>query len=118
MTPFGEKLRQLRAEKGINQAELAKILDVSPAYLSALEHGKKGAPSFLLVQKAIQYFGLIWDDAEEFLQTARHSRPKITIDTAGLTAPATLVANLLADKISRLDDDKLEKMRHILEEDG
>lgn len=45
MTPFGEKLRALRDARGITQAELASALDVSPAYLSALEHGKRGAPS-------------------------------------------------------------------------
>lgn len=70
MTPFGEKLRALRTKKGVSQAEMAADLEVSPAYLSALEHGKRGSPSWPLLQKIIHYFGLVWDDAEQ-LSTLR-----------------------------------------------
>ena len=39
MTPFGVKLRQIRAERGITLKQMAESLGVSPAYLSSLEHG-------------------------------------------------------------------------------
>ena len=42
MTPLGYRLRQLRAARGVTLAEMAVALGVSPAYLSALEHGKRG----------------------------------------------------------------------------
>ena len=38
MTPFAEAVRKLRARKGVTQKEMAAALNVSPAYLSALEH--------------------------------------------------------------------------------
>uniref|UniRef100_UPI00146FE038 helix-turn-helix domain-containing protein n=1 Tax=Escherichia coli TaxID=562 RepID=UPI00146FE038 len=50
MTPFGRKLRELRAERGITLKDMAAALRVTPAYLSALEHGKRGRPSWRLVQ--------------------------------------------------------------------
>ena len=65
MTPFGERLRQLRRERGVSQKEMAQALGVSAAYLSALEHGHRGAPSWAMTQKIIGYFNLIWDDVEE-----------------------------------------------------
>ncbi len=108
MTPFGEKLRALRASKGITQAQFAKAMDVSPAYISALEHGRKGAPPWPLVQKVIQYFELIWDAAEEIENLARLSRPKVTIDTAGLDAKATTLVNQFARVLPQLDDVGLE----------
>jgi transcriptional regulator with XRE-family HTH domain len=115
MTPFGEKLRALRDRKGVSQADMAAALDVSPAYLSALEHGKRGAPSWALTQKIIQYFGLIWDDAENLKELALMSKPKVTIDTGGLDPRTTHVANLLSRKVARLKDEELEALIAILE---
>lgn len=40
MNYFGEKLRTIRTQKGIGLNELARRLEVSPAYLSNLETGK------------------------------------------------------------------------------
>ncbi|UTW55439.1 helix-turn-helix domain-containing protein [Kordiimonas sp. SCSIO 12610] len=114
MTPFGEKLRTLRAKKGVSQAQMAADLDVSPAYLSALEHGKRGSPSWPLLQKIIQYFGLVWDDAEELKEVAEFSKPKVTIDTSGLNPKATHAANLLAARVGRLDDRALDQLLALL----
>ncbi len=110
MTPFGLKVRELRLQKGITQKALALALGVSPAYLSALERGRRGRPSWVLVQNIITYFGAIWDDAEEIETLARLSHPKVMIDTSGLSATATEVANRLADVIKRLDEKDLEEI--------
>ncbi|GGC74710.1 acetate metabolism transcriptional regulator RamB [Hoyosella rhizosphaerae] len=37
-TYVGARLRQLRAERGLSQVELAKMLDISPSYLNQIEH--------------------------------------------------------------------------------
>lgn len=104
MTPFGARLRKLREERGLTQAEMAAAVHVSPAYLSALEHGKRGRPSWHLIQSVIQHLGVIWDEAEELVRLARVSHPKVTIDTSGLSPAATELANELSQKISKLDD--------------
>jgi transcriptional regulator with XRE-family HTH domain len=104
MTPFGEKLRALRMERNVTLKAMAQSLGVSSAYLSALEHGKRGRPSWHLVQGVIAYFNIIWDDAEDILKLAKLSHPRITIDTAGLSPVATELANRLARDISKLDD--------------
>ncbi len=104
MTPFGAKLRALRAERGVNQKDMAAALGVSAAYLSALEHGKRGVPNWGLVQKIIGYFNVIWDDAEELERLAAISDPRVVIDTSGLSPEATVMANLLASKIRSFDE--------------
>ena len=53
MTPFGERLRALRAERGVSQKDMAAAIGGSAAYLSALEHGRRGAPTWTLIQKII-----------------------------------------------------------------
>ena len=116
MTPFGLKVRALREAKGITQKELATALGVTPAYLSALEHGKRGRPSWALVQEMITYFGAIWDDAEEIENLARLSHPKVTIDTSSLSPRATEVTNRLADVINRLEEKDLKKVLKLLDD--
>ena len=104
MTPFGKKVRSLRAERGLTQKQMAESIGVSPAYLSALEMGKKGRPSFALVQRIITYFNIIWDDAEELIELAGISHPRIVIDTSNLSADATSFANRLSREIKKLTD--------------
>ncbi|MCT4655609.1 MAG: helix-turn-helix domain-containing protein [Cohaesibacter sp.] len=110
MTPFGAKLRQLRKERNITLKAMAAGLDVSSAYLSALEHGKRGKPTWFLVQRIIAFFNIIWDEAEELQRLAEVSDPNITINTAGLDPKATELANLLADRIDRLSPESLETL--------
>ncbi len=107
MTPFGKKMRDLRARKNVTQKKMAAELGVSAAYLSALEHGRRGRPSPGFVRQACAYFGLIWDEAEALKRLADESHPRIKVDTAGLSPPATELANLLALHIDRLDDETI-----------
>ncbi len=115
MTPFGEALRRLRAERGVTQRQMAAAMGVSPAYLSALEHGKRSEPSWEFIQRAIGYFNIIWDEAEELQMLGRLSRPKVTIDTSGLAPKATEIANRLATVIARLDEPTLEEIGNLID---
>ena len=110
MTPFGEKLRALRAERGVRQKEMAQAIGVSAAYLSALEQGRRGAPTWTLIQKIIGYFNVIWDDAEELARLAEASHPRVKLDTSGLSPAATELANLLAENIEKLDEAELRRI--------
>ncbi|HUA78491.1 MAG TPA: helix-turn-helix transcriptional regulator [Acetobacteraceae bacterium] len=115
MTPFGARVRSLRAASGVRLADLAEGLRVSPAYLSALEHGRRGAPSPGLVHQVCEFFGLIWDDAEELARLARLSQPKVRIDTGGLTAEQTALANRLAQVLHRLPPETVAAMHALLD---
>jgi transcriptional regulator with XRE-family HTH domain len=115
MTPFGERMRKLRHERKVTLKDMAKALGVSPAYLSALEHGKRGRPSWHLVQGVIAYFNIIWDEAEDLLKLAKISHPRITIDTAGLSPAATELANRLAQNISKLDEAKIQNIIAVIQ---
>ena len=110
MTPFGEKMRKLRTDRAITLKQMSTAIGVSSAYLSALEHGKRGRPGWHLIQRIIAYFNIIWAEAEEVVRLARISHPRITIDTSGLSATATELANRLADEISSLDQKTLREL--------
>ena len=110
MTPFGSKLRQLRKAKGIKLKEMSEGVGVSSAYLSALEHGKRGTPTWAMVQRIISFFNVIWDDAEELQRLAEISDPRIVVDTAGMDPKATEFANRLALDIGKLDSKALDDL--------
>ena len=117
MTPFGQRLRELRRARGINAKDMARELGVSPAYLSALEHGHRGRPNRRFVHRVCQYFGIIWDEAEALQTLANRSHPRVTVDTAGLSPEATELANLLAERIHDLPEERIARLLVMLRDD-
>jgi transcriptional regulator with XRE-family HTH domain len=114
MTPFGEKLRELRSHRGIALKKMAHEIGVSPAYLSALEHGKRSRPTWYLVQRIIGYFNIIWDDAEELEQLAQLSSPKVTIDASSLGPRHVELVNRLKKDLHLLSTHQAEYLNQIL----
>ena len=115
MTPFGERVRQLRRERGRMLKDMAAHLGVSSAYLSALERGERGKPTWTLIQGVLQYFNIIWDEADELARLADVSDPRVKIDTASCDPRATLLANRLAREIRGLSEGDLETILAVLD---
>ena len=115
MTPFGARMRALRAEKSMTLKQFAADLQVSAAYLSALEHGRRGTPSTGLVHQICDIFGLIWDQAEDLALLARLSHPRVVVDTAGLTPEKTALANRIAQGIRRLPPETVAALHALLD---
>ncbi|NRA86195.1 MAG: helix-turn-helix domain-containing protein [Rhizobiales bacterium] len=116
MTPFGLKLRELRKQRGISQKQMAEDLHISAAYLSALEHGKRGVPSWQMLQRIIHYFNIIWDEAEELVEIAGLSRTKTQINTIGLSAKANILANRFATEIPNFKEHDIDRMLELLDD--
>lgn len=110
MTPFGRKMRELRAARGLALKDMAAGLGVSAAYLSALEHGQRGRANRRFVHRVCQFLGIIWDDAEELQRLADLSHPRVVVDTAGLSAEATELANRLAARIADLPQETIKRL--------
>lgn len=66
----GHRLRALRLSKNIKQADAARELGVSPAYLNLIEKGKRVTP-FPLLWKALRFFEV---DPEEFMSQLGEGR--------------------------------------------
>lgn len=116
MTPFGERLREMRARRGVQLKDMAAAIGVSAAYLSALEHGRRGKPGFALMQAIIAYFNVIWDEADELKRLVDLSDPRVTVATGGLDPRATLLANRLAREIADLCEDDLDRLLACLDD--
>lgn len=56
---LGEKIRELRIQKGFGLNEFAKILGISSSYLSQLETGKTENVNFTLLQRLQEELALL-----------------------------------------------------------
>ncbi len=115
LTPLGRRLRELRSQRGLTAAEMARALDVSPAYLSALEHGQRGKPSPRLMHLICQYFNIIWDDADALLLLAELSDPKVRIETGELSPEHTLLANRFARALPKITQGQARRLLRTFE---
>lgn len=58
-----ERVKELRGEKGLSQAKLAHLLDVSPGYIGHVERSSTRAKySLRMVVKLKEIFGCTYDD--------------------------------------------------------
>ncbi|HJM90495.1 MAG: helix-turn-helix domain-containing protein [Alphaproteobacteria bacterium] len=110
LTPFGVSIRALRRQQGISQKQMAIDLQISAAYLSALERGQRGRPSPVLVDQICGYLNIIWDEADALRRLARLSHPRVVIDTAQAGPEATELANRLAEGINDLAVERIKQM--------
>ena len=94
-------MREWRQIQKLTQQHQAEHLGVSKAYISALESGKRGKPSVLIVDQICVWLGLIWDDAEELKRLASLSHPKPSVDVRCQDVDAIYLANLFAQNINR-----------------
>jgi len=53
MTPFGYYLETLRRSRGLQQKQVAGLLDINPCYISAMEKGRKGPPTSPILKKLV-----------------------------------------------------------------
>ena len=102
MTPFGEKLKKHRLQRGLTLSDLSKVLKVSKAYISQIENGKRGRPSQGMVELICAYFGLIWDEVETLKKLSKISDPNVSINTKNLSKEATRLSNTLSLNIQKL----------------
>lgn len=115
LTPFGIRVRALRRARGLQLKHMAASLGVSSAYLSALERGERGRPTWALIQGTIHYFGVIWDEADELQHLAEMSEPRPQIDARGTGPQGVYLANRLARDFAGLEASDREAILAILE---
>jgi len=110
VTPFGAEIRRLRSAIGMTLKQHAAQIGVTSAYLSALEHGHRGVPTDEMLLRILAVLQLTPDDSQRACDLLKHSRPKITIDTAGLDPMATEISNRLATTIARINETDLKQL--------
>lgn len=112
-TAFGRYLRKLRIDHGLIMKDLAEVLKVSSAYISALELGKKSIAE-KNISAIIEYFSLNADEAKELRHAASISQPNIKLDLSGSTNEQRELAVSFARRYQEISPDEQKRLLELL----
>lgn len=115
MTTFGKELRKLRIEQAVRLKDLAEAIEVTSAFLSAVETGKKTLPPAHL-GKLVSFFGLKAKRASKLEALAAKSAKEVRINLARASNPSKDLAAAFARKFNSLDEETIANLRRVLEE--
>ena len=112
-TKFGEFVRILRIRCHEVMGDMAKVLETSVPFLSAVENGKKNVPTEW-ISKLIGHYQLSAEEAAELREAVEESRMqyKITPGNAGITKRKAALQ--FARSFDRMDDETASKILELL----
>ena len=101
-TFLGVKLKTLREQRGLTQAALAQLLDLSPSYLNQLENNQRplSVPVLLRLQSSLGVDLQVFSDDDEARLTAQLQA--VMADAAGGTVVAQAELRALAQQMPAL----------------
>jgi len=113
VTEFGKILRKIRIDHNEVLLNMARKLEVTASYLSAVENGKRNIPTAWL-NLLPQIYSLPTQSAEELRQTATAQMKSIKLDLDHVNKKRRDVALAFAQQINELDDIVLEQLKTII----
>lgn len=113
ITEIGKELRKLRIDRDEKLLDMARRLDKSPSFISAVEVGKKSPPAGF-EDIVISAYQLAKGAASALRVAADRSRKSFTIQPNSALGRDT--AGLLARKIDHLSEFELSEIRRILKD--
>ena len=104
-----------RIENNENLFDMAKKLDISLAYLSSIENGKREIPKDFF-EKIKKNYSLNLSEEEKLKKIILYTK-KIVIDMKELSEDREDISLRYARKIQTLSEEKLKKLKEILWEE-
>lgn len=114
-TRLGKLLRKIRVDRDEYMKNMAERLEITSAYLSAIENGKRNM-SIALLNKLAEAYSLSEESLNELKEAAMQSKDKIEIGIAALSENKQNVAWTFARKFDNLSDRQIDKIKEILED--
>ena len=102
--PFGQLLREKRMEKGYSLRKFAKLVDVSPTYLSQVEQMNVAAPTADRVKRMAEILG---ENVDEWTALAG----RLTEDLPGIIQKRPTELPDMLRAMQGLTPDQLRKLR-------
>ncbi|MBA5601026.1 helix-turn-helix transcriptional regulator [Pectobacterium aroidearum] len=115
VTGFGKALRKLRIDRGMVLKNMADMLSVSSAYLSAIELGKRAIPDSL-VDAVASTCSLNDKEVTELRKQADISQPSLKVDMSDAEDQNKELMLVFARKFKDLTPDQLDKLNKMLED--
>lgn len=113
LTDFGRILRKIRIDCDEILKDMAEKLNVSAAYLSAVEMGKRNIPEHW-VNKIAEFYNLSKDEKKDLIDAADNSSKSITLNFENINKSQKETAILFAREFENVDTETLEKIKNLL----
>lgn len=114
LTAFGKFCRKLRIEHDEILKGMADKLEVTAAYLSAVEMGKRNIPSDWF-NSITKIYSLSENEQKELQAAIDSSIKQVKIDLDNYNEKQKQTAAMFARKLASLDDNDLRKLAKIFE---
>ncbi|WP_273723920.1 helix-turn-helix domain-containing protein [Bartonella sp. AU18XJBT] len=111
-TPFGKTLRKLRIDHSERLLDMAKKLDISVAFLSSVEIGKKSVPVGL-EEKVIELYALDQEVAEILRRESDACRKSFTIKPSNPLSRE--IVGMFVRNLHNLSQQDLAEFKKLLE---
>lgn len=115
LTEFGKQLRKIRIDHNERMIDMASKLQVSPAFLSAIETGRKPVPP-RLIDALQRIYALPPKDVTPLMESIARARNEFTFQL-NVSAPLShrMAAVALARRFPSMTDDEIERVKKALE---
>jgi len=109
ITDFGKVLRKLRIDNGEVLRDMAIKLNISSAYLSAIEVGKRPVPAQMIENLQIMY-SLTDESVEQLRNAADTSMKSINLNLDGVDGAKRSAALVFARNLENMDSETAESI--------
>ena len=113
-TEFGTTVKQLRQLAGMTLLEVAQKMDVSIAFLSAIENGRKRVPDDF-VDKVGAALPAARQQADELEAMASQARRQVVVPLTQASRKDADLATVLARKFNSLSEKQKDRIREIID---
>lgn len=114
LTSFGKELRKIRIDHGETLKDMSVVLNVSAAFLSSVETGKKNIPSGW-VEAIAAHYSLTGDEYDSLSTAAKDSVKSVKIDLTGAVMPKRSAALIFARNFENVSEDTAKKIIEMLD---
>ena len=113
LTSIGRFLRKLRIDNGEILKDMAEALEVSSAFLSAVENGKKKMPEGW-IEKLKSIYSFTAEQSEELQAAVINTNDAVELNLKNATPGNRALAILFAREFGSIDDETSRKLFEIL----
>ncbi len=114
LTPLGRELRKLRIDHGETLGDLAEALDLSVAFLSAIETGRKNVPRDF-ISRVVEHYKLDKAQSRKLSNLAEISQREVKVSLAKRSDKEREMVALFARNFADLTDVERQKINKVLE---
>lgn len=114
-TQLGKELRKLRIDLGVTLMGLSEMVNLSPAFLSAIETGRKRVPDSFLENLASKV-PAVAEQRQKFEALINQARNEVRLPLDEARFEDAELATALARRFSGLSDEQKKMLRNIIGE--